>query len=104
MILLLDWLLPIKMLDDCLIVGSFSKVNPYLLSEVVGLILTKPSINKSFNNLNNSTNTSSNDFTDIYFYLSLQDIPIVQLKFMKSTEKKSKIYFKLCCHLMFVCL
>lgn len=94
MLLLLDWLLPIKMHDDFLIVESYSKVNPYLLSEVVGLILTKPSIIKPFINQNNMTTKSSNDFTDIYFYLSFQDIPKVQLKLTKTTEKKSKICFK----------
>lgn len=93
MLLLLDWLLPVKIHDDFLVVGSYSKVDPYLLSEVVGLILTKPSINESFINQYNLTTTSSNDFTDIYFYLSLQDIPKVQLKLIKSTEKKSKTCF-----------
>lgn len=104
MLLLLDWLLPVKVHDDLLIVGSYSKVDPYILSEVVGLILTKPIINESFINQYNLTTASSNDFTDIYFYSSLQDIPKIQLKLIKSTEKKSKIFFKLFYYLIFVCL
>lgn len=93
MFLLLDWLLPIIVQDELLIVGLYSKVNPLLLSEVVDLILTKPSIKKSFTSHNNVTAIKSSDFTDIYFYLILQDIPKLELKISEPAEKKSKIYY-----------
>lgn len=92
MILLLDWLLPVIMQDELLIVRQYSKINPSLLSEVIDLILTKPSINKSFNNRNNIVATKSPDFTDIYFYLTLQDIPKFELNISQPAENRSKIY------------
>jgi nitrate/TMAO reductase-like tetraheme cytochrome c subunit len=70
----------------------FSKVNPYLLSEVMILILTKPSGNKLINNPNSLEFEKSCDFMDICFYLKLQDIPKVQIKNIESDENKSKIY------------
>lgn len=89
MFLLLDWLLPIKVQDD---IGPYSKINPLLLFEVVDLILIKPSINKSFTNHNNVTAIKYTDFTDIYFYLILQDIPKLKLKMNEPAENRSKIY------------
>lgn len=93
MILLLDWLLPIKVQDELFTVGTYSKVNPYHLTEVVELILTKPSINKSLVNHNNFTTLSFDDFTDEYFYLGLQKIPKMNLKVTKPAENKSKICY-----------
>lgn len=93
MILLTNWLLPIKMQDELLKVDLYSKVNPSLLSEVVELILTKPSINKSLVCNNNLKIMKSQDFADVYFYLALQDIPKVLLKTNKTSENKSKIYY-----------
>jgi len=90
MLLLLDWLLPIQIQDDSLIVGIYSKVNPYILFEVVDLLLTKPSINKSFVNQNILKTKIVEDFTDIYFYLALQNIPKLQLKVTAPAENKSK--------------
>lgn len=81
------------MQDELLVVGPYSKINPLLLSEVVDLILTKPNINKSFTNHNNVTAIKSTDFTDIYFYLVLQDIPKLEIKISEPAEKKSKIYY-----------
>lgn len=91
MILLLDWLLPMKIQDE--IVEAYSKVNLYLLSEVFDLILTKPSINKLLISQDNLEMKTSNDFTDMFMYLSLQDIPKVQLNIIDSKEKKSKTYY-----------
>lgn len=71
---------------------SFSKVNPYLLSEVMILILTKPSGNKLFDNLNNVEFDEVDDSMDICFYLELQDIPKVKTKNIEPDEYKSKIY------------
>lgn len=91
MILLTDWLLPLKMQEELLKVDLYSKVNLSLLSEVVELILTKPSINKSYVNNNNLKILKPKDFTDVYFYLVLQDIPKVLLKTDITTKNKSKI-------------
>jgi len=91
MILLLDWLLPLNM-QDLLIVESFSKLNPYLLSEVVELILTKPNIKKSFVNHSNLKSLGSNYFAYTYYYSALQNSPNVQLKFTELTQNKSKIF------------
>ncbi|CAH1736405.1 unnamed protein product, partial [Aphis gossypii] len=88
MILLLDWLLPLK-LQDALLVESFSKLNPYLLSEVVDLILTKPSIKKSFDNHNNLKTISFIDFTNTCYDLALQDRPNVQLHITDLSQNKS---------------
>ncbi|XP_060874698.1 serine-protein kinase ATM isoform X2 [Metopolophium dirhodum] len=87
MILLLDWLLPL-MMPDSLIVESFSKLNPYILSEVIDLILTKPSIKKSFVNHNNFKTINSNDL--IYTHnLAHQDCPNLQLQFTEPAQNKS---------------
>lgn len=75
-----DWLLPVKTEDELLTAWPSSQVDPYLLSEVVSLILTKPGINDSCVNYKNVKKISSNEFTDIYFYLALQDIPKVKSK------------------------
>lgn len=93
MILLLDWLLPIKVQDELSSFGTYSKVNPYYLSEVVNLILTKPSINKSLVNHSNFTTLSSDDFTDEYFYLELQKIPKMNQKVTTSTGSKGKHFY-----------
>lgn len=89
MLLFLDWLLPIEMQDELLFVELYSKINPYILSEVVDLILTKSSINTSFI-INNSfkTDTSKNS-TSIYFYLTLQSIPKVQSQITKPVKRQS---------------
>lgn len=79
------------MQDEMFIVELYSKVNPFLLSEVVNLILTKPSINKSFTN-ENSLKTNTNDFTDTYFYLTLQSIPKVHIKCIEPDKNQSKVY------------
>ncbi|XP_029344827.1 serine-protein kinase ATM [Acyrthosiphon pisum] len=88
MILLLDWLLPL-MMPDSLIVESFSKLNPYILSEVIDLILTKPSIKKSFVNHNNFKIINSNDFINTHYNLAHQDCPNLQLQFTEPTQNKS---------------
>jgi len=90
MILLLDWLLPLN-LQDALLVESFSKLNPYLLSKVVDLILTKPSIKKSFVNQNNLKTISFIDFTNTCYDLALQDRPNVQLHIADLSQNKSKM-------------
>lgn len=92
MMLLLDWLLPLK-ISDSLIVESFSKLNPYLLFEVVDLILTKPSIKKSFVNHNKFRTTNSNNFT--YYNVALQDSPNLQLQFTEPAINKSITCLKL---------
>lgn len=86
--LLLDWLLPLNM-SDSLIVESFSKLNPYLLSEVVDLILTKPSIKKSFVNHNSFKTTNFNNFAYAYYNVALQDSPNLQLQFTDPAINKS---------------
>jgi len=91
MILLLSWLLPLK-LQDALLVESFSKLNPYLLSEVVDLILTKPSIKKLFVNHNNLKTISFIDFTYTCYDLALQDRPNVQLHITDLSQNKSKMF------------
>lgn len=91
MILLLDWLLPLK-LQDALLVESFSKLNPYLLSEVVDLILTKPSIKKSFVNHNNLKTISFIDLTNSCYDLVLQDRPNLQLQITDLSQNKSKMF------------
>jgi len=93
MLLLLDWLLPIQFQDELLIIGIYSKINPYVLFEVVDLLLTKPSINKSFINQNIFKTKISEDFTDIYFYLALQNIPKLQLKVTALAKNKSKLCY-----------
>lgn len=40
---------------------------------------------------NNSKIKSSHDFTDIYFYVALQDIPKIHSVVAKPIEKKRKI-------------
>ncbi|XP_026809071.1 serine-protein kinase ATM isoform X1 [Rhopalosiphum maidis] len=87
MILLLDWLLPLK-LQDSLLVESFSKLNPYLLSEVVDLILTKPSVKNSFINHNNLETISCHNFRNTHDF-ALQDCPNVQLQIADLTQNKS---------------
>lgn len=91
MILLLNWLLPLKMQDELLIDESFSKVNPYLFSEVVDLILTRPSVKKSFVHHKNLKTISSNDFMCTHFYLTPQYIPNVVQQFTEPAQNKSKI-------------
>lgn len=88
---MLDWLLPLK-LQDALLVESFSKLNPYLLSEVIDLILTKPSIKKSFVNHNNLKTISFINFTNTYYDLVLQDRPNVQLHITDLSQNKSKMF------------
>lgn len=90
MLLLLDWLLPVQIQDELLVVGIYSKINPYILFEVFDLILTKPSINKSFVSQNIIKTNISYDFTDNYFYLALQDIPKLQMKVTEPEKNKSK--------------
>jgi len=91
MVLLLDWLLPIKIQDNLQIIESYSKVNSYLLFEVLNLLLIKPTVNKCLTN-HNDFKSSSYDFSDIYFYLTLQSIPKVYLKFTEPAKIKSNIY------------
>lgn len=88
MILLLDWLLPL-MMPDSLIVESYSKLNPHILSEVVDLILTKPSIKKSFVNHNNFKTINSNDFIYTHYNLAHQDSLNLQLQFTEPAQNKS---------------
>lgn len=89
MVLLLDWLLPMN-IEDELFTGLYSKIDPYLLSEVVDLLFTKSSIKKSFINLNCLKKKKSNDFTDVYFYLTFQSIPKVQIKIAEPEKNQSK--------------
>jgi len=89
MVLLLDWLLPMN-IENELFAGPYSKIDPYLLSEVVDLLLTKSSIKKSFINRNCFKKQTSNDFTDVYFCLTFQSIPKVQLKIAEPEENQSK--------------
>jgi len=91
MLSLLDWLLPIQIQDELSIARIYSKINPYILFEVIDLVLTKPRIKKSFVNQNIFKNISD-DVTDIYFYLALKDIPKLQQKVIEPTENKSKLY------------
>lgn len=95
MLLFLDWLLPIEMQDELLFVELYSKVNPYILSEVVDLILTKSSINTFFINHNHFKTDTSKDSTNIYFYLVLQSIPKVQSQITKPVKQQSN-YLILC--------
>lgn len=88
MILLLDWLLPLQMTDS-LIAESFSKLNPHLLSEVVDLILTKPSIKKSFINHKYFKTTNSNYFMHTNYNLALEDSQNLQLQFAEPAQNKS---------------
>lgn len=82
-----------KIQDEMIV--PYSKLNPYLLSEVVNLILTKPSTKKFLANQDNLKLTTSNDFMNIFLYLALQDIPKVQLNIINSKEIKCKhILFK----------
>jgi len=76
-------------MPDSLFVESFYKLNPYLLSEVVDLILTKPSIKKSFANHNNLKTTNSNEFMYSYYNVILQDSPNPQLQFTEPAINKS---------------
>lgn len=89
MLLFLDWLLPIEMQDELLFVELYSKINPYILSEVVDLILTKSSINTSFIINNSSKTDTSKNSTSIYFYLILQSIPKVQSQITKPVKRQS---------------
>lgn len=88
MFLLFDWLLPMTLQDEMIV--PYSKLNPYLLSELVDLILTKPSINKFSANQDNLKLTSSNDYMNIFLYLTLQDIPKVELNKIDFKEDKCK--------------
>lgn len=76
--------------DELLIVEMYSKVNPHILSEVVNLILTKPTINKLLDH-NNQQTVSSKDFEDIFFYIAFQDVPKVKLQIAEPAKNKSKI-------------
>jgi len=76
------------MMPDSLIVESFSKLNPYILSEVVDLLLTKPSIKKSFVNHNFKT-IKFNDFINTHYNMAHQDCPNLQLQFTEPAQNKS---------------
>lgn len=88
--MLFDWLLLMNVQDELLIVEMYSKVNPHILSEVVSLILTKPTINKLLDHTNRQT-VSSKDFENIFFYMTFQDVPKVQLQIAEPAKNKSKI-------------
>lgn len=92
--LLLDCLLPISIEKD-LLAGLYSNIDPYLLSEIVDLLLTKSSVPKTFINRNCFKTKTSNDFTDVYFYLTLQNIPKILLKIIKPEKNLSKVNFSI---------